>query len=212
MKFILGKKIKMSQIFDEEGRVIPVTIIEAGPVKITQIKNKEKDGYEAVQIGFLEKKKNISQPLRGHLKKAKVDGGFELLKEFRLDKVNQNKNKALSFSEGEEIKVDIFQKGDLIDVSGVTRGKGFQGVVKRHHFKGSPKTHGTKDRWRAPGSIGATTPQRVIKGKKMAGRAGGERKTLKNLEVVKVDPENNWLYVKGAVTGKRGTVLEIKAK
>jgi large subunit ribosomal protein L3 len=203
MKFILGKKVKMSQIFDEEGNVIPVTIIEAGPVTVTNIRTKDKHGYEAVQVGFLEKKKNIKKPLLGQFKKL-----FQFLKEFRLDKTKKEKD--INFEIGQEIKVDIFQPGEKVNVSGISRGKGFQGVVKRHHFKGSPKSHGTKDRWRAPGSIGATTPQRVVKGRRMAGRAGGKRVTIKNLEIVKVEPEKNLLYLKGAVPGKKGTLLEIK--
>ncbi|MGE4554646.1 MAG: 50S ribosomal protein L3 [Candidatus Paceibacterota bacterium] len=211
MKFILGKKVKMSQIFEEEGKVIPVTIIEAGPVIVTKILTKEKNGYEAIQVGFEEKKKNIKKPLLGQFKKLKEKIGnkvFRFLKEFRLDK--GKKEEGVSYELGQEIKVDIFSPGDKVTVSGISRGKGFQGVVKRHHFKGSPKSHGTKDRWRAPGSIGATTPQRVVKGRKMAGRTGGERITIKNLEVVKVDPEKNLLYLKGAVPGKKGTLLEIK--
>jgi len=203
MKFILGKKVKMSQIFDEEGNVIPVTIIEAGPVTVTNIRTKEKNGYEAVQVGFLEKKKNIKKPLLGQFKKA-----FQFLKEFRLDKIKKEKD--INFEIGQEIKAEIFRPGEKVNVSGISRGKGFQGVVKRHHFKGSPKSHGTKDRWRAPGSIGSTTPQRVVKGRRMAGRAGGRRITIKNLEIIKVEPEKNLLYLKGAVPGKRGTLLEIK--
>ena len=203
MKFILGKKVKMSQIFDEEGNVIPVTIIEAGPVTVTNIRTKDKHGYEAVQVGFLEKKKNIKKPLLGQFKKL-----FQFLKEFRLDKIKKEKD--INFEIGQEIKAEIFRPGEKVNVSGISRGKGFQGVVKRHHFKGSPKSHGTKDRWRAPGSIGSTTPQRVVKGRRMAGRAGGRRITIKNLEIIKVEPEKNLLYLKGAVPGKRGTLLEIK--
>ncbi|MGB9681039.1 MAG: 50S ribosomal protein L3 [Minisyncoccia bacterium] len=209
MKFILGKKVKMSQIFDSEGNVIPVTIVQAGPIVVTNIRTKEKNGYEAVQVGFLKKIKNVSKPLRGQFKKT---GVFQFIKEFRLDKENKEKEGNNEFQIGQEVKVDIFQEGEKVDVAGVTRGKGFQGVVKRHHFKGSPKSHGTKDRWRAPGSIGATTPQRVVKGRKMAGRAGGRRVTIKNLEIVKVDPDNNLLYLRGAVPGKRGALLEIKSK
>ncbi len=208
----------MSQIFDSEGNVVPVTIVQAGPVVVTNIRTKEKNGYEAVQVGFLKKVKNIPKPLLGAFKKT---GVFQYIKEFRLDKKNQNLDKKNQnkeekeinqFQIGQEIKVDIFQEGEKVDVSGITRGKGFQGVVKRHHFKGSPKSHGTKDRWRAPGSIGATTPQRVVKGRRMAGRTGGKRVTIKNLEIVKVDSENNLLYLKGAVPGKKGTLLEIKSK
>jgi len=196
MKFILGKKIKMSQIFDKEGNVIPVTIVEAGPCYVTQLKTKEKDGYEAVQIGFEKlKEKKIT--------KSKKKKPFRYLREFR----DEIKNYQL----GQEITVSIFKEGDLVSVSGISKGKGFAGAVKRWGFSGRPSTHGTKHEERTIGSVGASTPSRVIKGKKMPGRAGGKRVTIKNLEVVKVEPEKNLLYIKGALPGSRGTLLEIKS-
>lgn len=203
MKFILAKKLNMSQIFDEKGKVIPVTILETGPVKIIQIKTKEKDGYAAIQIGF-GKKKNISKPLKGHLKN--IDN-FRWLKEFR---VNEDKN-IEGYKVGDEIKVDVLNEGETVNIRGLSRGKGFQGVVKRHGFHGKDATHGVKHAHRQPGSIGATTPQRVIKGKKMAGRTGGENVTVKKVKVIKVEPEKNLLYLKGAIPGKRGTLIEISS-
>lgn len=193
----------MSQIFDEKGKVIPVTILETGPVKIIQIKTKEKDGYAAIQIGF-GKKKNISKPLKGHLKN--IDN-FRWLKEFR---VNEDKN-IEGYKVGDEIKVDVLNEGDTVNIRGLSRGKGFQGVVKRHGFHGKDATHGVKHAHRQPGSIGATTPQHVIKGKKMAGRTGGENITVKKVKVIKVEPQKNLLYLKGAIPGKRGTLIQISS-
>ncbi len=193
----------MSQIFDEKGKVIPVTILETGPVKIIQIKTKEKDGYAAIQIGF-SKKKNISKPLKGHLKN--IDN-FRWLKEFR---VNEDKN-IEGYKVGDEIKVDVLNEGETVNIRGLSRGKGFQGVVKRHGFHGKDATHGVKHAHRQPGSIGATTPQHVIKGKKMAGRTGGENITVKKVKVIKVEPQKNLLYLKGAIPGKRGTLIEISS-
>jgi large subunit ribosomal protein L3 len=195
MKFILGKKIKMSQIFDKEGNVIPVTLVEAGPCFVCQLKTKEKDGYEAVQIGFEKlKEKKIT--------KTKKKKPFRYLREF--------KNEIKNYQLGQKIDVSIFKEGDKISVSGISKGKGFAGVVKRWGFAGRPKTHGTKHEEREMGSAGASTPHRVIKGKKMPGRGGGKRVTIKNLEVMKVDPDKNLLYIKGAVPGRKGTLLEIK--
>lgn len=202
MKFILATKEKMTQLFDEEGKIIPVTVVKAGPVKITQIKTKEKDGYDAVQVGFGNKKK-ISKPLLGHLKNL---GSFRWLREFKL------KDRKEEFKVGDEIKVDIFQEGDKVKVVGTSKGKGFQGVVKRHGFHGSDASHGTKDRLRAPGSIGATHPQHVPKGRRMAGHTGLKRVTLKNVEVVKVDKENNLLYLKGAIPGHKGSLVLIESQ
>ena len=197
MKFILAKKLNMSQMFDEKGKVIPVTILEAGPVKIIQIKTKEKDGYAAIQIGF-GKKKHISKPLQGHFKNA---GNFRWIREFR--------SIIEGYKIGEVIKADIFETGDQVKIMGKSRGKGFQGVVKRHGFHGKSSSHGVKHAHRQPGSIGATTPQRVIKGKKMAGRTGGGKVTVKKVKVIKIEPEKNLLYLKGAIPGKRGTLIEI---
>lgn len=198
MKFILGKKLEMSQIFDEKGNVVPLTLIEVGPCQVTQLKTKEKDGYQAVQIGFkkMEKAKKIKKTMKGK--------EFKYIKEQRTEDKEQLKI-------GDKIDVDIFKEGDIVNISGISKGKGFAGVVKRWHFKGQFKTHGTKEKWRSPGSIGQRFPQHVIKGKKMAGRMGSERTTVKNLKVIKVDSVNNVLAVKGAVPGKAGTLLEIRS-
>lgn len=199
MAFILGKKLKMAQIW-KDGKIVPATLIQAGPVFVIQSRTKDKDGYEAAQIGFDASKKNVNKPMKGHLKDL---GNFRYLKEFKV----QN---AAEFEVGDILTVEQFKEGDKVKVSGLNKGRGFQGVVKRHGFSGGPKTHGQKDRLRAPGSIGATAPQRVMPGRKMAGRMGQERTTVKNLEIAGVDKENNILMVKGAVPGARGTLLEIK--
>jgi len=197
MKFILAKKLKMTQVFDSEEKVIPVTILEAGPVKIIQIKPENKDGYEAIQIGY-GYKKNQTKAILGHLKGL---GKFAWLREVR--------GKDSEYKIGDEIKVDVFKEGDKVTIIGKSKGKGFQGVVKRHGFKGSPASHGTKDRLRAPGSIGSTGLHRVVKGKKMAGRMGNDQLTLKKIEIIKVDPEKNLLYLKGAIPGRRGSLIKI---
>jgi len=197
MKFILAKKLKMSQVFDSEEKIIPVTILEAGPVKITQIKTEDKDGYEAIQIGYGHKK-NQTKALAGHLKGLEK---FSWLAEIH--------GKVSDYKVGDEIKVDIFKEGDKVIVIGKSKGKGFQGVVKRHGFRGSPASHGTKDRLRAPGSIGATGLHRVVKGKKMAGRMGQDQLTLKKIEVIKVDSEKGLLYLKGAIPGRRGSLIKV---
>ena len=201
MKFILGKKIEMSQRFDEEGAVTPVTLLEAGPCKVTQVKTKEKDGYGAVQIGFGLKKKN-NKPLAGHLKDLE---NFRDLVEFKVDKIAE-------YVRGQEISLANFVKGDKVVITGVSKGKGFAGVVKRHHFHGHPKTHGHKDQLRMPGSIGAGGVQRVFKGVRMGGRMGGEQITIKNLKVVEVDSQNNIIALKGAVPGARGALVLIISK
>jgi len=201
MKFILAKKLNMSSVFDENGKIVPVTALEAGPVKITQIKNLEKDKYLAIQVGFGTKRK-ITRPLQGHLKNA---GNLRWLREF---KAVDNKD-IEAYKVGDEIKVDIFTEGENVNICGLSRGKGFQGVVKRHGFHGTHTTHGNKDQSRTSGSIGATTPQRVIKGRKMAGRTGGKVITIKKVKVMKIDKDNNLIYLKGAVPGKRGTLIEI---
>lgn len=201
MPFILGKKMKMSQIWKDD-KVIPVTLIQAGPVVVTQIRTKKKDGCEAVQVGFDPTKKRVNKPTKGHLKKIQNNKGFRYLKEFRIGKAEQ-------FKLGDILTVGQFEEGDKVKVSGLSKGRGFQGVVKRYGFRGGPKTHGQKDRLRAPGSIGATAPQRVMPGRKMPGRMGQERITIKNLEIAGIDKENNILMVRGAVPGMRGTLLEI---
>ncbi len=187
----------MSQIWKDD-RVIPVTLIQAGPIIITQIRTKEKDGYDAVQVGFDASKKKLNKPMKGHLKDL---GNFRHLKEFKA--------KDSKFKVGDNLDVSQFQEGDKIKISGLNKGRGFQGGVKRHGFHGGPKTHGQKDRLRAPGSIGATAPQRVMPHRKMAGRMGQERTTTKNLEIAGVDKEKNILMIKGAAPGMKGTIVEI---
>lgn len=205
MKNIIGKKVGMTQVFGEDGQITPVTLIEAGPCYVTQKKTKEKDGYTAVQIGFEEvtSKKGLNKPSVNHLKKANVPL-LKYLREFRL---KNHDNLEL----GQKIDVSVFEGVSFVDVTGTSKGKGFAGVVKRHHFAGGPKTHGQSDRHRAPGSIGAgTTPGHVFKGMRMPGRMGGERVTVSNLKVVIVDAERNLLAVKGAIPGAKNGLLIIK--
>lgn len=207
MSGILGKKIGMTSLFDENGEAIPCTVIEAGPCYVTQVKTKQKDGYEAIQLGFDEKKEsNVNKPLKGHFAKAKIKA-LRLLHEFK----NFN---GFKLKQGDEIKVDIFSPGDVVDVSGKSKGRGFQGVVKRHHFGGvGMTTHGASDRVRAPGSIGGSSyPSRVFKGMRMGGRMGFERVTIKNLKVVKVIPESNILIIRGSVPGAINGYLEIEKR
>jgi len=195
MKFLLGRKIEMSQIFDERGNIIPVTLIEAGPCVVLQKKTREKDGYDALQVGFgkIDKKSKIKKTMREkeykHIKEARnlKDGNV-----------------------GQEINVSVFKEGDKVSVVGISKGKGFQGAVKRHGFSGRNRSHGMKHDERTVGSIGQRFPQHVIKGRKMPGRMGRERVTVKNLKVAKIDSENNLMAVKGAIPGHRGTLLEIK--
>jgi large subunit ribosomal protein L3 len=198
----LGKKIGMSQVFGDDGRVVPVTVIQAGPCIVTQIKTKERDGYEAVQLGYGEVKRR-NKPLTGHFQSTN-SRLCRYLREVQADDVAE-------FQEGQAIGVDIFQLGERIDVIGRSKGKGFAGVMKRHGFKGGPRTHGQSDRARAPGSIGAgTTPGRVLKGLRMAGHMGNERITVKGLEVVRVDPERNLLLVKGGIPGAPNSLIQIR--
>lgn len=198
-KFILAQKIGMTQIFQDD-KIIPVTALQAGPVVVTQIKTKERDGYYAVQVGFGSKKK-LSKALKGHLKDL---GNFRWLKEFKVSESEINNYKV-----GDKILVSVFQEGEKVRISGTSKSKGFQGVVKRHGFHGGPKTHGQKNRLRAPGSIGATHPQHVAKGRKMAGRMGGERITLKRAKIIKILNDKNIICVKGSVPGKKGELVEI---
>jgi large subunit ribosomal protein L3 len=206
MKGILGKKVGMTQVFDERGEVIPVTVIEAGPCFVAQIKTVERDGYTAVQMGFEEAKpKHLTSPQLQHLEKSNLPP-LRYLREFRLPTEDLAR-----FEEGQKVTVDIFDVGEYVDVIGTSKGRGFAGVVKRHGFRGGPKTHGQSDRHRAPGSIGAcTTPGRVFKGMRMAGLMGGERVTVQGLKVVLVDPERNLLAVQGAVPGARNGLLMIR--
>ncbi|KHO63431.1 MULTISPECIES: 50S ribosomal protein L3 [Thermoanaerobacter] len=202
-KGILGRKHGMTQIFNEKGEVIPVTVIEAGPCVVVQKKTVEADGYNAIQVGFGDvKEKRLTKPLIGHFKKAGVP--FKrYLREFRLDDIS-------GYEVGSEIKVDIFKPGDKVDVTGISKGKGFAGVVKRYGANRGPMSHGSKYHRRV-GSMGATTdPGRTFKGKIMPGHMGHERVTIQNLEVVKVDPELNLLLVKGSVPGPKGSLLIIK--
>lgn len=203
MKGILGKKIGMTQIFTEDGVVIPVTVVEAGPVTVLQKKNIEKDGYNSIQVGFVDAKaKHINKPLKGHFEKANVDYKRHLT-EFRTDDVE-------SYEIGQELKADIFAAGDMIDVTGTSKGKGFQGVIKRHGQSRGPETHGSRYH-RRPGSMGASAyPAKVFKGKKLPGHMGNVKVTVQNLEVVKIDTDRNLLLVKGAIPGPKGGLLTIK--
>ncbi|MGQ9518126.1 MAG: 50S ribosomal protein L3 [Anaerolineae bacterium] len=204
MKGILGRKIGMTQIFDESGLVVPVTVIEAGPCYVTQRKTLARDGYSAIQIGYEEvPPRKLNKPLLGHLRRHTLPP-LRILREIRVKEDEP-------YDVGQKITVDVFSVGERVDVVGTTKGRGFAGVVKRHGFRGGPKTHGQSDRQRAPGSIGACkTPGRVLKGTRMAGRMGGRRYTMQNLKVVLVDPERNLLAVKGPVPGPRGGLLLIK--
>jgi len=197
MKFILGLKLGMSQIFDKDGNVVPLTLIEAGPCQITQVKTKKSDGYESLQVGFKEivKKSKIKKPM--------AHKPFRFIREFRNAAAGELKL-------GDKIDVSLFKEGDIVKVAGVSKGKGFQGGVRRWGFHGKKATHGVKHEARTIGSIGATGLQRVIKGKKMPGRMGGVRTTVKNLQVIKVDKDNNLLAVRGAVPGHPGTLVEIR--
>ena len=197
---IIGKKLGMTQIFRDNGKVEAVTAIEAGPCAVVQVKTVAKEGYNALQIGFGQAKR-LSSPQRGHLKDL---GQFRYLREFRADDIE-------GVQVGDRIDVSLFQAGDLVDVIGVSKGKGFAGVVKRHGFAGGPKTHGQSDRHRHPGSIGAgTSPGRVFKGTLMAGHMGSERVTVRKLEVFQTDPDRNLLLVKGAVPGASNGLLLIR--
>ena len=197
---MLGKKIGMSQIFRDDGRVVPVTLVEAGPCIITQIKTNDVDGYEAVQMGFGQAKQ-LNKPMRGHLGRT---GLFRYLRELPVDDLE-------GLQLGQQVNVELFQPGEKVDVIGISKGRGFQGVMKRHGFHGGPRTHGQSDRARAPGSIGANTyPGKVFKGKKMPGHMCNVRVTTKNLEVVEVDPERHILLLKGGVPGAPHSLITIR--
>jgi len=202
-KAILGKKVGMTQIFDKDGKAIPVTVIQAGPNVVVQKKTVENDGYSAIQVGYEDRdEKKVNKPLKGHFAKAKV-AVKRYLREFRLDN-------AESYEVGQEIKADIFAEGDKVDVSGVSKGKGTAGTIKRFNGHRGPMRHGSKFH-RAPGSMGASSdPSRTFKGKKLPGRMGNENTTVQNLEVVKVDAEKNYILVKGGVPGIRGSLVMIK--
>ena len=203
-KALIGKKIGMTQIFDEKGKVVPVTVVEAGPCVVSQIKTVETDGYEAIQMGFGDiKPKHVTKPLQGHFKKADV-APKRILKEFRFDDCS-------AYELGQIIKADVFETGDKVDVTGKSKGKGYAGVIKRWNFHRLKETHGSGPVARHGGSMGAcSTPSRVWKGKKMAGHLGAEKVTVQNLTVVKVDAENNLIAVKGAVPGPNGGIVVIR--
>ena len=198
MKFILAKKLEMSQVFRPDGTVVPVTLLQAGPCVVTQVKTQENDGYQAVQVGFMNAKR-VSKPMEGHLK------DLPKLREFREFRVEGD----MTMKRGDAIEASVFAPGDVIDVTGTSKGKGFQGVVKRHGFHGSPASHGHKDQLRMPGSSGAGGVQHVIKGVRKPGRMGGDTVTVQNLEVVEVR-DGGVLAVKGAVPGARNAVVEIR--
>lgn len=202
MKAIIGKKVGMTQIFDEKGSVIPVTAIQAGPCVVSQVKTVETDGYNAVQLGFGEiKDKHITKPAKGHFAKANIPNKKHL-REFRLD--------AIDVKVGDEVKADVFTAGEKIDVQGTTKGKGFQGVIKRHGQSRGPMGHGSMYH-RRPGSMGSTsTPGRVFKGKKLPGHMGVQTVTIQNLDVVRVDLDKNVILVKGSVPGPKGALLKIR--
>ncbi|MGH2587087.1 MAG: 50S ribosomal protein L3 [Dehalococcoidia bacterium] len=197
---LLGKKLGMVQVFEKNGTVVGCTVVEAGPCLVTQVKTKDRDGYEAVQLGYGTKKR-LNEPEKGHLKGL---GNFRYLREFQADTLD-------GVEVGQRIGAELFQPGDLVDVTGVSKGRGFAGVVKRHGFHGGPKTHGQSDRHRAPGSIGSgTTPGRVHKGLKMAGHMGDRRTTVRNLQVVESNPARGILILKGPVPGAADGLLRIR--
>ncbi|WNF90293.1 50S ribosomal protein L3 [Vagococcus fluvialis] len=203
-KGILGKKVGMTQVFTENGELVPVTVIEATPNVVLQVKTVETDGYEAVQVGFDDKREVLSnKPAKGHVAKANT-APKRFIKEFNNVELGE-------YEVGQEIKVDVFQAGDVVDVTGTTKGKGFQGVIKRHNQSRGPMTHGSRFH-RRPGSMGAATYglARVFKGKKLAGRMGGDRVTIQNLEIVRVDADKNVILVKGNVPGAKKSLIEIK--
>ena len=205
-KFILGKKLGMTQIFEEDGKVVPVTVVEVGPNIVVQIRTKEKDGYEAVQVGTGTKKvKNINKPQRGHLKDL---GAFRYLKEIKTIKSSEEQELKI----GDKVDASVFAPGDKVKVTGISKGKGFAGVMKRHNFHGMPHSHGHHHVARHAGSIGQRFPQHTLKGMRMAGRMGHDQVTTRGLKIVTVDIENGLLAVKGAVPGNRGQLLIIQSQ
>jgi large subunit ribosomal protein L3 len=200
---IIGRKKEMSQIFNDEGKVVPITLVEVPDCFVTQVKSEETDGYSAVQLGF-GTRKNITKPLRGHVKKSGMDS-VETLCEFKVPREDK-------YRVGQEVNIDIFKEGEIVDVIGYSKGKGFQGVVKRHGYSGGPDSHGSRSH-RVPGSMGASaTPSRVLKGKKLPGRMGGNHVTVKNLEIVKIEKEKNIVAVKGAIPGSRNSIVLLRKK
>lgn len=202
MKGILGRKVGMTQVFGDDGRIIPVTVIEAGPCRVVQVKGIDKDGYVACQLGFdlIKKEKNVPKPMTAHFKKASVPP-FRFLREIKME----------GFKVGDEVKADIFSRGERVSITGISKGKGFQGVMKRHGYKGGPGSHGSMFN-RAPGSIGSSSfPSRVWKNKGLPGHMGSERVTMRNLEIIDVRPEQNLLLIKGAVPGSNNGYLIIRS-
>jgi large subunit ribosomal protein L3 len=206
MKGMIGKKVGMTQIFDEQGNVIPVTVIATGPCYVTQLRTPDRDGYVAVQLGYEETKPaRISKAELGHLTKKGLPA-LRVLREFRV-----KNDEAAALTEGAQLKADVFETGDHVDIIGTSKGRGFAGTIKRHNFNRQPKTHGQSDRERAPGSIGMCEfPGRTLKGQRMAGHMGSDRVTMQNLEVVVVDAEKNLLAVRGSVPGAKGGIVIIK--
>ena len=203
VKGILGRKVGMTQVFDDVGHAVPVTVVEAGPCRVAQIKTPETDGYTAIQLSFGTPRR-VTKPVAGHFAKAGVDAARHLV-ELRLDDLGDHEL-------GNEIKADVFEPGEIVDVVGVTKGKGFAGGMKRHNFSGLGASHGTEKKHRSPGSIGAcATPARVFKGTRMAGHMGHERVTTLNLRVIKVDPERNIMLIRGAVPGPRGGLVMVRS-
>lgn len=203
MRGLIGKKVGMTQIYNDDGMMIPVTVVEAGPCVVTQVKTQKNDGYDAIQVGYGDKKKkHLTKPLEGHFNRAKVDpkkilAEFDIIPEFE-------------YKVGQEFNASLFKPGEYVDVSGTSKGRGFAGVIKRHNFHRQPETHGTKNTLRHPGSIGqASDPSRVFKGMKMAGQYGNKKITVTNLEVVQVDKDNNHILLKGAVPGAKNGILYI---
>jgi large subunit ribosomal protein L3 len=203
VKGILGRKVGMTQVFDDAGHAVPVTVVEAGPCSVAQVKTPDKDGYSAIQLAFGEPKR-VNQPSAGHFAKAEVDATRHLV-ELRLNDIGE-------YAPGSEIKADLFEAGEMVDVVGVTKGKGFAGSMKRHNFHGLSASHGTERKHRSPGSIGgASTPARVFKGQKMAGHLGNERVTTLNLKIIKVDADRNMMLIRGAVPGPRGGLVMVRS-
>ncbi len=201
-KAILARKVGMTQVYDEQGRVVPVTVLEAGPCRVVQVKNADRDGYNSIQLGFIEKKEQrANRPSKGHFQRAKLKP-LRYLREFRVDDPD-------GFTPGQEIKADCFSAGDYVDVSATARGKGFAGSIKKMGFSTGPKTHGSHYH-RGPGSLGSVDAARVFKGRRLPGRMGGWRRTVQSLYIVNADAEKNLLLIKGSVPGPRGGLVEIK--
>ncbi|OGP52799.1 MAG: 50S ribosomal protein L3 [Deltaproteobacteria bacterium RBG_13_52_11] len=204
LKGIIGRKLGMTQVFGDNGNVIPITVIEAGPCAITQIKTKEKEGYNALQLGFMKKKpQRVNRPLSGHFQKSGT-GPFYFLKEFRVDESGE-------YTVGQEITLETFTVGDVVDITGISKGRGFAGVIKRHGFRGSHASHGTHEYFRHGGSIGSNTfPGRTFKGKRMPGHYGNSRVTVQNFKIIDIKPENNLLLIKGAIPGSINSIVIIR--